>query len=152
MCNVHLHVWCIIYCCVSIHTNIVIAACVYVLMYRYLQGCDGHDGLNIRLVILHTITFICIAITAITLHLTFSSHRGFSPGGSDVILDIDYCDSAYRYYYYDNTIYRLNFIDDCSIQTGLQCSHDSDAAVECVGEWTNKPGNDFCYHLPWHVF
>ena len=78
--------------------------------------------------------------------LTISSHRGFSPGSSAVILDIDYCRStSYYYYYYDNNNYLLNFTEDCSIHTALQCSHDSDAAVECVGEWTNIPGSDFCH-------
>ena len=68
-----------------------------------------------------------------------------------MILDIDYCYGSLSQYYYRYNIDNsnvLNFTEDCSIRTALQCSHDSDAAVECVGEWTNRPGSDFYYHLP----
>ena len=76
-----------------------------------------------------------MAIIVITLHLAISSHRGFFPGSSAVILDIDYCYGSnpyyYNYYFVNSNV--LNFTDDCSIRTALQCSHDRDAAVVCVG-------------------
>ena len=102
---------------------------------------------NIYFNLKNTITFICKCIAIIYLFLTLSFHRGFSTGSSAVILDIDSCDSSFLHYYDYNvvSIFILNITDDCSIRTALQCSHESDAAVECVGELTSRPGNDF-YH------